>query len=281
MPRSARRITALERASTRGCSSAAPPASSLTAAGAALPRRGGADRDRRAAGPGGADRPRRRTLRHGAHRRAGRAVDLLPRALLRRLRASAIPPSRSSSCRARRSCRWSKREVDIAIVLEKPEAGRFVTRKLTDYALGHLRLARLPRPASGARDASTTCAGHRARSATSRNMPIRRRSNYVRELYGDAPTAFQCASAIGQLEAVRAGVGLGVVHDFIARAAPGSRPRAARAAAPRAPIGSSNTRICAGSAGSARSTISSSGRSKPIGRYLFGNGDPALAGCRP
>ena len=30
------------------------------------------------------------------------------------------------------------------------------------------------------------------------------------------PTAFQCASAIGQLEAVRAGLGLGVVHHFIA-----------------------------------------------------------------
>ena len=30
----------------------------------------------------------------------------------------------------------AKREVDIAVVLEKPEAGRFVTRKLTDYSLG-------------------------------------------------------------------------------------------------------------------------------------------------
>ena len=30
----------------------------------------------------------------------------------------------------------AKREVDIVIVLEKPEAGRFITRKLTDYSLG-------------------------------------------------------------------------------------------------------------------------------------------------
>ena len=28
---------------------------------------------------------------------------------------------------------------------------------------------------------------------------------------------FECASAVTQLEAMRAGVGLGVVHDFIAR----------------------------------------------------------------
>ncbi len=40
--------------------------------------------------------------------------------------------------------------------------------------------------------------------------------NYVRELCNDSPIGFQCASAIGQLEAVRAGLGLGVLHDFIA-----------------------------------------------------------------
>jgi len=39
----------------------------------------------------------------------------------------------------------------------------------------------------------------------------------VRELYGGAPTSFESANAVTQLEAVRAGVGLGVVHDFIAR----------------------------------------------------------------
>src|SRR5271169_1615334 len=41
--------------------------------------------------------------------------------------------------------------------------------------------------------------------------------DYVRELYGGAPTNFECASAVTQLEALRAGVGLGVVHDYIAR----------------------------------------------------------------
>ena len=41
--------------------------------------------------------------------------------------------------------------------------------------------------------------------------------DYVRELYGGAPTSFESANAVTQLEAVRAGVGLGVVHDFIAR----------------------------------------------------------------
>jgi len=41
--------------------------------------------------------------------------------------------------------------------------------------------------------------------------------DYVRELFGGAPTSFESASAVTQLEALRAGVGLGVVHAFIAR----------------------------------------------------------------
>ena len=41
--------------------------------------------------------------------------------------------------------------------------------------------------------------------------------DYVRELFGGQPTAFECASAVTQFEALRAGLGLGVVHHFIAR----------------------------------------------------------------
>ena len=39
----------------------------------------------------------------------------------------------------------------------------------------------------------------------------------MRELYDGAPTIFESANAVTQLEALRAGVGLGVVHHFIAR----------------------------------------------------------------
>lgn len=44
--------------------------------------------------------------------------------------------------------------------------------------------------------------------------------DYVAELCGSAPIHLQCASAVGQLEAVRAGVGIGAIHDFIARRHP-------------------------------------------------------------
>ena len=41
--------------------------------------------------------------------------------------------------------------------------------------------------------------------------------DYVRELYGGAPTQFECASAATQFEALARGLGLCVVHDYIAR----------------------------------------------------------------
>lgn len=107
-----------------------------------------------------------------------------------------------------------RREVDIAVVLEKPEAGRFVTRKLTDYSLGLFAspayLARRPAPRDAASLAEHRLVGYVEDFNYSPAL------DYVSELCGEAPIAFQCAGAIGQLEAVRAGVGIGVLHDFIA-----------------------------------------------------------------
>lgn len=112
----------------------------------------------------------------------------------------------------------AKRDVDIAVVLEKPEAGRFVTRKLTDYALGIFGsrdyLERYGVPQDEAQLKAHRLVGYVDEYAYSSAL------NYVRDLYGDVPAMFQCASAIGQLEAVRAGLGLGVVHHFIAERHP-------------------------------------------------------------
>jgi len=108
-----------------------------------------------------------------------------------------------------------RREVDVVVGLDKPEAGRFVARKLTDYALGIY--------------ASTAYLEDRGEPKTVEDLKRHRligyveehafstALDYVRELFGGAPTSFECASAATQVEAVRAGVGLGVVHRFIAR----------------------------------------------------------------
>jgi DNA-binding transcriptional LysR family regulator len=109
----------------------------------------------------------------------------------------------------------ARREVDIVVVLDKPEAGRFVARKLTDYSLGiYASAAYLEK-----REAPLAVAdlsGHRLIGYVEEHA-FSAALDYVRELYDGAPTSFECTSAVTQLEAMRAGLGLGVVHDFIAR----------------------------------------------------------------
>lgn len=109
----------------------------------------------------------------------------------------------------------ARREVDIVVVLEKPETGRFVARKLTDYSLGiygsAAYLATHPAPLDQPGLLGHRLVGYVEEYAFSSAL------GYVRDLYEGAPTRFESTSAVGQLEAVRSGIGLGVVHDYIAR----------------------------------------------------------------
>jgi DNA-binding transcriptional LysR family regulator len=99
--------------------------------------------------------------------------------------------------------------------LDKPEAGRFVARKLTDYTLGiYASAAYLKR--NGEPSDIGALKAHRLIGYVEEHA-FSTALDYVRELFDDAPTSFESASAVTQLEAVRAGVGFGVVHDFIAR----------------------------------------------------------------
>jgi DNA-binding transcriptional LysR family regulator len=108
-----------------------------------------------------------------------------------------------------------RREVDVVVGLDKPEAGRFVARRLTDYGLGIYAspayIARYGAPADVEALRSHRLIGHVEEHHFSAAL------DYVGELFGGAPTSFECASAVTQLEALRAGVGLGVIHHFIAR----------------------------------------------------------------
>jgi DNA-binding transcriptional LysR family regulator len=105
----------------------------------------------------------------------------------------------------------ARREVDVVI----GQAGRFVARKLTDYTLGiyasaaYAKRDGLPADIDALR--RHRLIGYVEEHAFSTAL------DYVRELYDGAPTSFESTSAVTQLEALRAGVGLGVVHDFIAR----------------------------------------------------------------
>lgn len=116
----------------------------------------------------------------------------------------------------------ARREVDIAITLDEPEAGRVVVRKLADYNLGIFGsreyLDRMGRPATVEDLARHRLIGYVETYAFSSAL------NYVEHLFDGNRTAFECASAVGQVEAVRNGVGLGVLHHFIAAMMPEVEP---------------------------------------------------------
>ncbi|MGZ2482212.1 DNA-binding transcriptional LysR family regulator [Rhizobium pisi] len=137
--------------------------------------------------------------------RMGRLIERHPE-----LKIQLVPVPRSFSL--------SQREADIAITLERPEQGRLVSSKLTDYTLGlyasHDYLATEGAPADI--DA----------------LKVHRRIGYVEDLIFTASlnfssavmrswdAGFEISTAIGQTEAVRSGAGIGILHDYIARQYP-------------------------------------------------------------
>lgn len=115
-----------------------------------------------------------------------------------------------------RSFSLSRREADIAITVERPTEGRLVAGKLVDYSL-QLYASRAYAEAHGL-------------PKTLADLPKYRLVGYVPDLLASASldyaaeispgwsASFAVSSALGQMEAVRSGAGIGILHTFIARA---------------------------------------------------------------
>ena len=110
----------------------------------------------------------------------------------------------------------SRREADMAIGVSRPEAGRLTVQKLTDYRL-HLAASR------------SYLARHPIRSLD--DLPAHRFVGYIPDMIfdkeldylaeiGAPPAALTSNSVSVQLNFLRAGAGVGVVHDFALPAAP-------------------------------------------------------------
>ncbi|MDE2578204.1 MAG: LysR family transcriptional regulator [Hyphomicrobiales bacterium] len=112
----------------------------------------------------------------------------------------------------------AKREADIAIAIDRPTEGRLVVRKLTDYTLS-LYAARAYVARHPALCAASVASGHRV-VAYVPDLLFSPSLDYLGEFgLADAPK-FECAGMIGQMEAVRAGAGIGVLHDYAVRGDP-------------------------------------------------------------
>ncbi|MFN3646199.1 MAG: LysR family transcriptional regulator [Gemmobacter sp.] len=112
----------------------------------------------------------------------------------------------------------SRREADMAIAVSPPAAGRLTVQKLTDYHLhlaGHADyLARHPPVATRA-----DLAGHRMIGYIP-DMIFDKELDYMAET-GAGGVTLASNSVSVQMQMIRAGAGLGIVHDFAIPACPG------------------------------------------------------------
>lgn len=114
-----------------------------------------------------------------------------------------------------RSSSLTKREADLAIMLNPPPRGRLITKRLTDYSIGLY----------GSKDYVSAHGAPASLDDLSRHNFI----SYIEELVGfpemialhqvmpDANIIFRSSSSAAQQSAVANGAGLGMLHSFSAR----------------------------------------------------------------
>jgi DNA-binding transcriptional LysR family regulator len=116
----------------------------------------------------------------------------------------------------------SRREADIAVTVERPREGRLVARKLVDYRLG-LYAAPAYLEAHGTPRSRDDLAHHRLVGYVE-DLIFSPSLAFNAEFSRDWRSSIAVSSALGQIAAVRAGAGIGVLHAFMAHADPGLVP---------------------------------------------------------
>jgi DNA-binding transcriptional LysR family regulator len=106
----------------------------------------------------------------------------------------------------------SKREADIAITIDRPDAGRLAIRKLADYSL-HLYASKSYLAEHGCPSSRDDLHKHTIVTYV-QDLLFSSELNFLPELFGPQYRRLECASAVGQNEAVRAGAGIGILHDY-------------------------------------------------------------------
>lgn len=113
----------------------------------------------------------------------------------------------------------SRREADIAITVERPEHGRLVARRLVEYSLrlyaATSYLDRAGRPRRVEDLADHPLIGYVDDLLYSPSL------QYTAEFVPGWQSRLEISSALGQSEAVAAGLGIGILHSFAAAGRPG------------------------------------------------------------
>ncbi|WP_319533637.1 LysR family transcriptional regulator [uncultured Cohaesibacter sp.] len=123
------------------------------------------------------------------------------------LRVQLVPVPRTFSI--------DRREADIVITVDRPENGRLVARKLVDYKLG-LYASRAYVERYGAPQTHAELGDHRLIGLVE-DLIYSPSLHYSDEMMRGHQRQFECASSLGQTEAVRAGLGIGILHGYLAK----------------------------------------------------------------
>lgn len=155
------------------------------------------------------------TIRIGAPDGFG-AMFLAPR--LKDIRA-AYPDLHIQLVPMPRSFSLSQREADLAVMIGRPERGRLRVRKLTDYSLGlyasraYLDTAGIPQ--------SPEDLGRHTLVGYVEDLIYTQELQYSGEFLRNWRSDIEVSTAVGQLEVIGSGGGIGVLHDFMATGHPG------------------------------------------------------------
>lgn len=112
----------------------------------------------------------------------------------------------------------AKREADIVVTLERPTEGRLISTKLTDYTLSvyasedYLKRAAPIQKPDDLTDHLLITYIH--------DIIYSRALDYASTLGELVTRRYECGSVVGQVEAVRAGHGVGILHDYAAERYP-------------------------------------------------------------
>lgn len=113
----------------------------------------------------------------------------------------------------------TRREADLAIGLRRPEAGRLVARKLTDYELG-LYGSRDYLAAQGVPETTADLTDHRLIGYV-QDLVYAEELDYRQTVARDTPLALASSNLMAQLQMTVAGAGLCVLPRFLAEGEPG------------------------------------------------------------
>ncbi len=108
----------------------------------------------------------------------------------------------------------SRREADIVVTIERPKLGRAIVKKLTDYSLS-VYAAKSYQNRTG-NIATPDDLRDKLFITYVEDITYSRALDYTADLAKLMPRHYECGSVVAQMEAVRAGEGIGILHDYAA-----------------------------------------------------------------